>query len=376
LPFAAIPNFLSKSCTRLEFLAQVRELRPHSIQLFAGVDASSLMELTAASPEILDTRPVVLLDLCGLAQPEMVIDRAIDQLASVAAGLWPLWWGGEDFSELHDDALSLVYLSVRLGLLSSSIAGVATTWAESAIRNIRRGLRPRVSGAGRETEWSQLSLAVNPKGLIAVVPLEDIASHRAGPLVHALEWLAANANVAIAALCRKLPAPEPPLDRLLFGALVVSAGADELVRIDDAHLEFGLFARPESKSSVALVLPAVYGRPHPQSPVEQRLCKMIQADAELAPKFIFNARVENTALSSPKVDLLWAQGRIVIEFDGPEHRGRRAYREDRHRDYELVCAGYLVVRIPNEEIVEDFAKTLEKIRSVVRLRSSFTGDTR
>jgi very-short-patch-repair endonuclease len=269
-----------------------------------------------------------------------------------------------------------MYLPVRLGLLSSSIAGIATAWAESAIRNIQRGRRPRVSGAARETEWNQLSLALNPKGLIVVVPLEDIAPHRAGPLVHALEWLAANANVAIAALCRKLPPPEPPLDRLLFGAWLVSPVADHLVPDDNAHLESGVLARPEPKLSVALVLPPVYGRPHPQSPIEQRLSKMIQADAELAPKFIFNARVENAALKSPRVDLLWSEGRIVIELDGPEHRGLRAYREDRHRDYELICAGYLVVRIPNEEIVEDFAKTVEKIRSVVTLRSSLTGETR
>src|SRR5262249_36807960 len=159
--------------------------------------------------------------------------------------------------------------------------------------------------------------------------------------------------------------------RLLFGACVVSAAADRVASDDDAPAMSDFLILPESKSPVALVLPAVYGRPHPQSPIEQRLCKMIQADMELAPKFVFNARVEHAALKSLKADLLWAEGRIVIELDGSEHRGRRAYRDDRHRDYELICAGYLVVRIPNEEVIEDFAKTLEKIRSVVRLRSSF-----
>jgi very-short-patch-repair endonuclease len=242
---------------------------------------------------------------------------------------------------------------------------------------MRRGRRPRLGGAARGIEWNQLTLAVNPKGLILVIPLEDLAAHRAWPLVHAVEWLAANANVAVALLSRQPLPPEPPFDRLLFGACVVSAGADRLVPDDDdapATSDFPI--PPAPRSPVALVLPAVYGRPHPQSPIEQRLWKMVQADTELAPKFIFNARVENAALKSPKVDLLWAEGRIVIELDGPEHRGRRAYRDDRHRDYELICAGYLVVRIPNEEVVEDFVKTLEKIRSVVRLRSSFTGDTR
>ena len=73
------------------------------------------------------------------------------------------------------------------------------------------------------------------------------------------------------------------------------------------------------------------------------------------------------------VDFLCEERRLVIELDGAEHRGRRAYRDDRHRDYELLRAGYAVVRIPNDEIVEDFARTLEKIRSVVRLRRSVNG---
>jgi very-short-patch-repair endonuclease len=124
---------------------------------------------------------------------------------------------------------------------------------------------------------------------------------------------------------------------------------------------------------VALRFPSVHGRPHPQSLIEQRLSKMIEADVELTSKFVFNARVEDVSLKSPKVDLLWAEGRLVIELDGAEHRGRRAYGDDRHRDYELLCAGYAVVRIPNDEIVEDFERTLEKIRTVVRLRRSVNG---
>ena len=129
--------------------------------------------------------------------------------------------------------------------------------------------------------------------------------------------------------------------------------------------EFELYS-----ACVGIVLPPVYGRPHPQSPIEQRLFKMIAADAELAPKFTFNMRVEDASLKSPRVDLLWPEGRVVIEFDGPEHRTQRLYREDRHRDYELACAGYLVLRIPNDEILEDFARAIEKIRSFIRLRST------
>jgi very-short-patch-repair endonuclease len=48
-------------------------------------------------------------------------------------------------------------------------------------------------------------------------------------------------------------------------------------------------------------------------------------------------------------------------LDGVEHLGRRAYRDDRHRDYELLCAGYVVVRIPNEEIIEDFTRACPQL---------------
>jgi very-short-patch-repair endonuclease len=195
-----------------------------------------------------------------------------------------------------------------------------------------------------------LAIESSPEGALAIV--------------HALEWLASNGNAAVAVLCRELPPPEPPLDRLLYSAVTVAPDALWPTRIKgDQNSAEGF-----EDSPIALLLPPVYGKPHPQSLIEQRLAKMIEADAELMSKFVFNALIKDVSLKSPRVDLLWADGRLVIELDGTEHRSRRAYRDDRHRDYELLCAGYAVVRIPNDEIVEDFQKTVEKIRTVVKLR--------
>ena len=41
---------------------------------------------------------------------------------------------------------------------------------------------------------------------------------------------------------------------------------------------------------------------------------------------------------------------------------------DRHRDYELVLSGYTVLRLANDEVLQDFGRAVEKIRDVVRLR--------
>lgn len=361
---------VSDRCSAAQVPTFLQELSSHSIQLFAGVNASEIRELLNAAsdsqgPET--ARPILLLALRQAHCIETIIADAIDLLAGAATSLWPLWFGGEDFSELNDSALSHQYLPIKLAVLKQRFPSLSIGWAEAAIRQVLRGRSPRVPVASLETEWFQLCHAVNPNGLITVVTLEESSPQGALAVVHAFEWLARNGNVAVAVLCRELPPREFPFDRLLYGARSVRPDILLPPHGESDGCE-SVFARAFEVPSVSLLLPPVYGRPHPQSAIEQRLSKMIEADAELRSKFVFNARIEDVSLKSPKVDLLWAEGRLVVELDGAEHRARRAYRDDRHRDYELLCAGYAVVRIPNDEIVEDFARAVEKIRSIVRLR--------
>lgn len=374
-PKVAVASVVNR-CTASELPTLLQGLLPHSIQLFAGVSAPTLRNLLEAASDANDsqaTRTILFLNLPKVHRAETIIGVVIDQLAEAANNLWPLWFGGEDFSELNDSALSDQYLPIKLATLTSRLPGLSTGWAEAAIRKMLRGHNPHMPSGAPDIEWPQLCHAVNPNGLIAVVTLDEWPSQSSLAVVHALEWLALNGNVAIAILCRELPPWVPPFDRLLYGAREVTPEALPLAaRYDYAEGETDDALATEA-SPVIILLPSVHGRPHPMSLIEQRLSKMIEADAELMSKFVFNARIEDVSLKSPKVDLLWSQGRLVIECDGAEHRGRRAYRDDRHRDYELLCAGYAVVRIPNEEIIEDFAKALEKIRSVVRLRRPSNG---
>lgn len=95
---------------------------------------------------------------------------------------------------------------------------------------------------------------------------------------------------------------------------------------------------------------------------------MLGADAELASLFDFNLCVETIHGSRPKVDLLWREGRLVVEIDGyGSHGNRAAFMYDRHRDYELILSGYTVLRLANDEIAQDIEKAVEKIRDLVRL---------
>jgi len=121
-------------------------------------------------------------------------------------------------------------------------------------------------------------------------------------------------------------------------------------------------------------LAPIEGMPHPLSMTEQRLARAIAVDPELAPLFAYNVFIETVRGSRPKVDLLWRAGRLVIELDGyPDHGSRTAFMYDRHRDYELALSGFSILRLANDEIAQDIAKAIEKIRDMVQLSRARIG---
>ena len=154
-----------------------------------------------------------------------------------------------------------------------------------------------------------------------------------------------------------------PFDRILYGARRVIADADLGASVSE----------PEPRESVGSEtwLAPWRGAPHPLSEIEQRLAAILSDDTELAALFCFNWFVDTVRGSRPKVDLVWIDGRLVVELDGyPDHATRRAFIGDRHRDYELTLSGYTVLRLANDEVVQDFGRAIEKIRDLVRLRRS------
>jgi very-short-patch-repair endonuclease len=91
------------------------------------------------------------------------------------------------------------------------------------------------------------------------------------------------------------------------------------------------------------------------------MAAVLAADVELGDLFAFNQTVATMRGSQ---HILW-----VVELDGYEsHGSRSAFAGDRHRDYELMLSGYVVLRLANDEIAQDCEKALEKIRDLVRLR--------
>jgi hypothetical protein len=63
-----------------------------------------------------------------------------------------------------------------------------------------------------------------------------------------------------------------------------------------------------------------------------------------------------------EVDLLWADGRVAIELDGPQHLDNLdAYRRDRRKDVLLQENGYMVLRF----LAEDLGKRLDAVLDTI-----------
>ena len=285
------------------------------------------------------------------------IEDFVAALARVTLDLWPVWFGDADFSAFGTDITSREALRIEIEALAKRFPTLMSGWARRAAALASEGKAPHVQGAPAEIEIDQLCLLIDPRGLALVTNMGLGDSETPAAFVAALEWIARSANIAVVVLCNAPPPNVPPFDRLLPGARIIARDDDRQEERAAAETRSGTWIAP------------IVGRPHPMSVIEQRLAKLLASDPELAPLFAFNQPVETVRNGCFLVDLVWYEGRVVIELDGyPDHNTRTAFARDRHRDYELMLTGYLVLRIANDEIIQDFGKAVEKIRDVVRFR--------
>jgi hypothetical protein len=89
------------------------------------------------------------------------------------------------------------------------------------------------------------------------------------------------------------------------------------------------------------------GTTRTRSELEERFLD-ICATAGL-PQPLINHHVENH-----ECDFVWPAHRLVVETDGfAAHRTRTAFNDDRARDAELLLAGWITVRLTQDQLVAD-----------------------
>jgi very-short-patch-repair endonuclease len=69
-----------------------------------------------------------------------------------------------------------------------------------------------------------------------------------------------------------------------------------------------------------------------------------------------------------RLDLFWPGDGVIVEVDGPEHRGRLQYADDRRRDVQLQLLGHSVLRFTNEQVLSDVGAVTARIEQLLRTR--------
>jgi very-short-patch-repair endonuclease len=99
-------------------------------------------------------------------------------------------------------------------------------------------------------------------------------------------------------------------------------------------------------------------RPEPhlmRSEAERRLKQLCTQHSLGQPQF-------NVSIYGYEVDAYWAEGDLVLEFDGATtHHTRTAFHDDRRRDRALAMAGIQTIRVTWPDLDERLAKQLREI---------------
>lgn len=350
-------------------------------ELAARVVARARSErvLTIFAQEVASVRRELVAEASAAASPPTLVsvhwqsapplDKELEQIVLVLAGaakdLWPRWYSTVD-ERFDRERWPNAEVEVRLDEARRAAPAVSAAWFRKAWAACQRGKAPIVRPVSGAEQVRQLAIALDPRGpwILLLVSNGDAPSARIHALARAAEWLGSQAKARVILIVPGAWRGKPELDVVSYESITW-----ESTEVPDED------ERPLPQDGPRILVEPTIGEPHPASRAEQRLFEALKCDQNLAGLFQFNRRVIAFQGQLYRVDLLCPKYRVVVEIDGDEHRSRKDFRWDRDRDYRLLLAGYLTLRLTNEDVLGDLALALEKLRNVVDLRRNHRNDS-
>ncbi|MGW0217592.1 endonuclease domain-containing protein [Micromonospora chokoriensis] len=326
-----------------------------------GVDPEllrvALDPLPPAAPAIVHYRPTLVGPLGDL------VGTLLDQLDTAALAMFPRWLAGADhFDSEGTLAVAAVRaLAARTAARSRHFGPFLADLAERGLRGPRRPAgRSRFAPGVRAAGIARvIADAYDRESCVLVVALPDLNVDAERTLVDAAEWLVRHGGFTVwlaggplrhADRVRSVPMPVPAR----FAGL---ASAVERVPTLAAQLE-----------STVLAWPPIAGVPRGDSAAEQALERAL-APHDWARGRRWNQTYEWHVLGAAyRLDLFWPTEGLAVEVDGPEHRGRIAFANDRRRDVQLQLLGLDVLRFTNEQVLTDVPTVVDGIRRLLARR--------
>lgn len=331
-----------------------------NIQVVLTSDPLALITMLQQSLTGGRTRRLTLQRWEALPPHEQLLEDVLHQMANLALSLWPSWYG-PDSADAGTPTIPFgetLASDQELSRLQHCLPRLSAPWLKQAAALASVGSPPVLKGWSRTVQCQQLALALGLRdGLVLLAvsgPLQP--EDRLRSLAQVCSWLAETAHVGVMLVVPPRLAGTAALESITYRAVDLT-GLEAFAPADSGPEEEPYRLWP------------VCGQPHPCSPGEQLLAARLAADGELAGLFRFNQPVSTVLGTRHLVDLLWDDGKVIVEVDGYRHHGHPlAFSQDRQRDYELMVSGYLVLRLPHSEVVAAQETAVTKIRTVVRFR--------
>lgn len=350
-------------------------------------DAHAHVDSWAADPQA--PRTLVTLEWEHAPRLTSGLDETGVALATAVVELFPALYASASAREVEDRFFSDHWGDVEQGepaveYVKHRVPEVTLTAMRSIVRACRRRERPTLDRIPAAERVRQLSLALDPETLvIALLVLETEVCEPGALLAFGMgaQWLARNTSASVLVIVPRAFADSNELDSVRYGALSVGrvealdscAGPkSETVSRKKTKDKSTADVAPSTDKELLTVAPTVSvnpirGRPHPGCDAEILLHQRISADAQLAPLFHYNQQVETQHGPTPRVDLIWPEGGLIVEIDGhPDHARKLKFCQDRERDYYLLVSGYRVLRMLDTAVLQDPELMLERIRTAVR----------
>lgn len=319
--------------------------------VFVSSINESLASLDLCAADGADQHRLVMLRWATPPRIDNVIQQVLDEFAAIAKSAWPSWFG-LPVSSAHPDHESLLHIAANAGALPS--------WTSQAWDDCERNCLPLPDGFAQSASIKHLALAIDPDDLTVVFAVDEADSEdlRLDGICRVAQWLAAHTHARICVLLDRSLRNSQELASIDYEPLVWMTG-----NIEDSDVS-GVTGH-ENKLRVW----PVAGKPHPLSPGEQRLSRALEEDPLLAHVFRFNCPVTTSLGQVYFVDLLAEAEKAIVEIDGYTHHSNRvAFSVDRQRDYELQTSGFLVLRIPHDELMHNLNWCMEKVRRFILFR--------
>ncbi|MFG1840567.1 endonuclease domain-containing protein [Micromonospora sp. NPDC049175] len=317
----------------------------------------ALDPLPPAAPTVVHFRPATVGPLVDL------VDDLLDQLDTAALAMFPSWLAGADRFESEGTlgVAAVRALAAHAAARSRHFGPFLADLAERALRGPRRPagrshFAPGVRAAGLARVLAE---AYDREGCVVVIALPDLGADAERTLVAAAEWLVRHGGFTVwlagGPLCHA--------DRVRSVPMLVPARFAELASSTD---------RPPATSAqpdpTVLAWPPIAGVPRGDSAAEQALERAL-APHDWARGRRWNHTYEWHPLgASYRLDLFWPVEGLAVEVDGPEHRGRIAFANDRRRDVQLQLLGLDVLRFTNEQVLTDAPAVVDGIRRLLARR--------